>query len=100
MSVYIQNSIKVLYVCMYVCVCVHVYTCVCACVCACVHVRVCLSLSACRSLNDIKDREICCYSISCKERENIGKPKLYLYVLHTCMYMRCEIWAQPAELPR
>lgn len=23
------------------------------------------------SLNDIKDREICCYSISCKERENI-----------------------------
>ena len=27
----------------------------------------------CRSLNDIKDREICCYSVSCKERENIGK---------------------------
>ena len=26
-----------------------------------------------RNLNDIKDREICCYSISCKERENIGK---------------------------
>lgn len=26
-----------------------------------------------RSLNDIKDREICCYSISCKERENIGE---------------------------
>ena len=26
-----------------------------------------------RSLSDIKDREICCYSISCKERENIGK---------------------------
>jgi len=23
------------------------------------------------SLSDIKDREICCYSISCKERENI-----------------------------
>ena len=30
-------------------------------------------LYCCRSLNDIKDREICCYSISCKERENIGE---------------------------
>ena len=26
-----------------------------------------------RGLSDIKDREICCYSISCKERENIGR---------------------------
>ena len=25
-----------------------------------------------RGLSEIKDREICCYSISCKERENIG----------------------------
>lgn len=32
--------------------------------------------SLCRSLNDIKDREICCYSVSCKERENIGKSRL------------------------
>lgn len=27
-----------------------------------------------RNLESIKDREICCYSISCKEKDNIGKP--------------------------
>lgn len=26
-----------------------------------------------RNLSAIQDREICCYSISCKEKENIGK---------------------------
>ena len=26
-----------------------------------------------RDLSPIKDREICCYSISCKEKENIGR---------------------------
>ena len=26
-----------------------------------------------RNLASIQDREICCYSISCKEKENIGK---------------------------
>ena len=25
------------------------------------------------NLSAIQDREICCYSISCKEKENIGK---------------------------
>ena len=39
-----------------------------------------LSIS-CRSLNDIKDREICCYSISCKERENIGESKKEMTVM-------------------
>ena len=34
--------------------------------------------AVCRSLDDIKDREICCYSVSCKERENIGKFVLLL----------------------
>lgn len=61
----------------------------------------------CRSLNDIKDREICCYSISCKERENIGEyfvrrerrsrsfgqqlqhDKSLSYMLALCM---CRIW--------
>lgn len=28
-----------------------------------------------RNLSAIQDREICCYSISCKEKENIGKHK-------------------------
>lgn len=27
---------------------------------------------SCRSLSAIQDREICCYSISCKEKDNIG----------------------------
>lgn len=27
----------------------------------------------CRNLSAIQDREICCYSISCKEKENIGR---------------------------
>ena len=27
----------------------------------------------CRNLESIKDREICCYSISCKQKDNIGK---------------------------
>lgn len=26
-----------------------------------------------RNLSAIQDREICCYSISCKEKDNIGK---------------------------
>jgi hypothetical protein len=26
-----------------------------------------------RNLSAIQDREICCYSISCKEKENIGE---------------------------
>jgi len=26
-----------------------------------------------RNLAAIQDREICCYSISCKEKDNIGK---------------------------
>lgn len=26
------------------------------------------------SLRNITDREICCYSISCKEQDNLGKP--------------------------
>lgn len=27
------------------------------------------------SLNSITDREVCCYSISCKEKQNIGESK-------------------------
>lgn len=27
----------------------------------------------CRNLSAIQDREICCYSISCKEKDNIGE---------------------------
>lgn len=30
-------------------------------------------VSLSRSLNAIQDREICCYSISCKEKDNIGR---------------------------
>ena len=26
-----------------------------------------------RNLSSVQDREICCYSISCKEKQNIGK---------------------------
>lgn len=26
-----------------------------------------------RNLSAIQDREICCYSVSCKEKDNIGK---------------------------
>ena len=39
-----------------------------------------------RSLNDIKDREICCYSISCKERENIGESVFLLASALLCIY--------------
>jgi len=28
-----------------------------------------------RNLASIQDREICCYSVSCKEKENIGKSR-------------------------
>ena len=31
--------------------------------------------SICRNLSAIQDREICCYSVSCKEKDNIGKHK-------------------------
>lgn len=31
------------------------------------------SLLSCRNLSAIQDREICCYSISCKEKDNIGE---------------------------
>ena len=33
----------------------------------------------CRNLSAIQDREICCYSISCKEKENIGIYISYLF---------------------
>ena len=68
--------------------------CVCVCVCVCV----------CRSLNDIKDREICCYSISCKERENIGEPISVHHsppqlLSHTCIqqvqsHCHTDLWLQ------
>lgn len=32
--------------------------------------------SPARTLSAIQDREICCYSISCKEKDNIGKQQL------------------------
>lgn len=31
-----------------------------------------------RNLSAIQDREICCYSISCKEKDNIGKKWLLI----------------------
>lgn len=34
-----------------------------------------------RNLAEIQNREICCYSISCKEKENIGKPFSYFLIL-------------------
>ena len=46
-------------------------------------------LCCCRSLNEIKDREICCYSISCKERENIGS-LFFCFFLSTCI-----TWSRP-----
>ena len=41
--------------------------------------------AVCRSLDDIKDREICCYSVSCKERENIGKFVLLLLLFNVLL---------------
>ena len=35
-----------------------------------------------RNLAAIQDREICCYSISCKEKDNIGKTTWGLYVMN------------------
>lgn len=35
-----------------------------------------------RNLESIKDREICCYSISCKEKDNIGK---WYTMIHSLM---------------
>ncbi|KAL3307631.1 ADP-ribosylation factor-like protein 8B, partial [Cichlidogyrus casuarinus] len=31
-------------------------------------------------LSDLSDREVCCYSISCKEKQNIGK---HLHIITT-----------------
>ena len=46
-----------------------------------------------RNLSAIQDREICCYSISCKEKENIGKNSNSYFILYsqkpyadTCKY--------------
>lgn len=48
-----------------------------------------------RNLASIQDREICCYSISCKEKENIGMYNFYhtrlteailLSLQHFCRY--------------
>lgn len=36
---------------------------------------VCNFLFCNRNLASIQDREICCYSVSCKEKDNIGKFK-------------------------
>jgi len=31
-----------------------------------------VTLFACRNLASFQDREICCYSVSCKDKDNIG----------------------------
>lgn len=41
-----------------------------------------------RHLNEIKDREICCYSISCKEKSNIGMFCLFYY-----MFVRISVFS-------
>lgn len=40
------------------------------------HICLCAFLILDRNLVAIQDREICCYSISCKEKDNIGKFQL------------------------
>lgn len=41
----------------------------------------------CRNLQAVQDREICCYSISCKERHNIGKKPLYIQLIFRVYYL-------------
>lgn len=38
-----------------------------------------MNISFDRNLAAIQDREICCYSISCKEKDNIGELQYYIY---------------------
>lgn len=43
------------------------------CILTCIHLFLCVPSSLQRNLAAIQDREICCYSISCKEKDNIGE---------------------------
>ena len=36
---------------------------------------------ACRNLASFQDREICCYSVSCKDKDNIGMKDTYFVSL-------------------
>jgi len=41
----------------------------------------CFAVWYVRNLSSVQDREICCYSISCKEQHNIGTSQIVLYRL-------------------
>ena len=47
----------------------------------CQHTLLVTLYSICRNLSAIQDREICCYSVSCKEKDNIGKHKVSIHSL-------------------
>lgn len=55
-----------------------------------IHFSLCLFLI--RNLSAIQDREICCYSISCKEKDNIGTTQTHTHA-HKLkkMYVLCAL---------
>lgn len=43
-----------------------------------------------RNLSAIQDREICCYSISCKEKDNIGKITAHMMTIKRSLLIDSE----------